>query len=155
LVLVNTFARYPRRSLIAFGAALGRFLPARPSPPTSRPVRGWFFFAPDIPQAERDAWWDRTCDVPMCGFGHRMRLLRTLDLRPRLREIQTPALVIASLNDKVVPCTAGRELARGLPNARLLLARVGHAALIHPKIDLARLLADPTYWPAAESTVTA
>ena len=60
-------------------------------------------------------------------------------------------------NDKVVPCSAGRELARLLPNARLLLARVGHAALIHPRIDLARLLADPAHWPglsAADSSAT-
>jgi pimeloyl-ACP methyl ester carboxylesterase len=148
LVLVNTFARYPRRMLATAGAVLGRFLPRRPSPPATRGVRGWFFFAPEIPGAERDAWWQRTSDVPTCGFGYRMRLLHTLDLRPRLREVAAPALVIASLNDKVVPCVAGRELARGLPNARLLLARVGHAALIHPKIDLAKLLADPNWWPS-------
>src|SRR5436305_198603 len=70
-----------------------------------------------------------------------------LDLRPRLGEVRAPALVIASPNDKVVPCRAGRDLARQLPRARLLLARVGHAALIHPRIDLANLLADEAHWP--------
>jgi pimeloyl-ACP methyl ester carboxylesterase len=147
LVLVNTFAYFPRRMLIGLGAFLGRFLPARPSPPSTRPLRGYFFFAPEVPPAERDEWWQRTADVPTCGFGLRMRLLHGLDLRPRLREITIPALVIASVNDKVVPSSAGRELARLLPNARLMLARVGHAALIHPRIDLAKLLADPALWP--------
>lgn len=148
LVLVNTFAYFPRRLLIGLGATLGRFLPARPSPPSTRRLRGWFFFAPEIPQSERDAWWERTADVPACGFGHRMRLLHGLDLRPRLGEITIPTLVLAAPNDKVVPCVAGRELARQLANAKLLLRRVGHAALIHPAIDLARLLADPSHWPA-------
>src|SRR5438105_3401036 len=41
LVLVNTFAYFPSRLLIALGATLGRLLPARPSPPRSRPLRGW------------------------------------------------------------------------------------------------------------------
>src|SRR5262249_27463815 len=113
----------------------------------SRGFRGWFFFAPEIPPAERDEWWQRTADVPMRGFGYRMRLIQGLDLRPRLGEVRTPTLVVASPNDKVVPCRAGRRAARRLPNARLLLARVGHAALIPPRIDLARLLADPAHWP--------
>ena len=147
MILVNTFAHYPRRLLIGLGALLGRFLPARPSPPISRPLRGYFFFGSEVPKSERDAWWDLTADVPTCGFGHRMRLLYELDLRRRLPEIRVPALVIASPIDKVVPCAAGRELARLLPNAKLLLARVGHAALIHPQINLAKLLADPAYWP--------
>jgi 3-oxoadipate enol-lactonase len=157
LLLVNTFAWFPRRLLILLGATFGRLLPAHPSPPRSRPVRGWFFFAPEIPPSERSEWWERTADVPMCGFGHRMRLIHGLDLRPRLGEIRAPALVIAAPNDKVVPCRAGRDLARRLPRAQLLLARVGHAALIHPRIDLAKLLADETHWPdlsAADSSAT-
>jgi pimeloyl-ACP methyl ester carboxylesterase len=147
LLLVNTFAWFPRRLLLLLGAAFGRFLPERPSPPRSRGVRGWFFFAPEIPPAERNEWWQRTADVPMRGYGHRIRLIHGLDLRPRLREIRTPALVVAAPNDKVVPCRAGRELARLLPGARLLLSRVGHAALIHPRIDLAKLLGEPGHWP--------
>lgn len=147
LVLVNTFAYYPKRLLITLGAVLGRFLPARPSPPRTRAFRARFFFAPEIPQPERDAWWERTGDVPMCGFGYRMRLIHGLDLRPRLREINIPSLVIASPNDKVVPCVAGRDLARMLPSAKLILQRVGHAAMIHPRVNIAKLLADPRHWP--------
>ncbi len=157
LLLVNTFAWYPSRLLIWLGATFGRFLPARPSPPHSRRLRGWFFFAPDVPPGERDEWWDRTADVPMRAFGQRMRLIHGLDLRRRLHEVRRPALVIASLDDKVVPCRAGRELARLLPCARLVLVRVGHAALVHPSIDLARLLGEPGYWPAvnaADSSAT-
>ena len=67
LLLVNTFAHFPRRGLIALAAWLGQFLPARPSHPATRGIRGVFFFSPDIPSAERGAWWDLTADVP-CFF---------------------------------------------------------------------------------------
>jgi pimeloyl-ACP methyl ester carboxylesterase len=128
-------------------------LPARPSHPATRAVRGLFFFSPDIPSAERQEWWERTADVPMHAFGRRFRLIAELDLRPRLREIQTPTLVIAADDDRVVPASAGKLLARWLPNATLLSLRVGHAAMIHPKINIARLLREPRYWPSLKTEV--
>jgi pimeloyl-ACP methyl ester carboxylesterase len=141
LVLINTFAFFPRRGIIHLLAGVGPFLPAQPSHPATRGVRGLFFFAPEIPPSERDEWWNRTEDVPMSAFGWRFGLIAGLDLRPRLAEINIPALVLAAPNDRVVPPAAGRELARRLPRARLLQKAVGHAALIHPQVDVARLLA--------------
>jgi pimeloyl-ACP methyl ester carboxylesterase len=77
----------------------------------------------------------------MSAFGWRMALIAGLDLRPRLASIQPPSLVLASGNDRLVPPSAGRDLARRLPKARILRMRVGHAALIHPRVDIARWLA--------------
>jgi pimeloyl-ACP methyl ester carboxylesterase len=147
LVLVNTFAYFPARWRIRLGALFGRFLPSRPSPPRTRRFRGRYFFSPDIPEAERTAWWERTAGVPMSAFGLRLPLIARLDLRPRLPEIDIPALVLTAPDDRVVPPAAGRELAGLLPRARLLELPVGHAALIHPRIDVDRLLAEPSYWP--------
>jgi len=87
LVLVNTFAYFPRRWLIWLGSRFGPLLPARPSHPYSRPIRGVFFFGPDIPAEERAAWWERTCDVPMRGFGYRLRIIADLDLRPQCAKL--------------------------------------------------------------------
>src|SRR5262245_12435653 len=112
LVLVNTFAYFPRRWLIEAAAYFGQFLPAKPSHPATRGVRGRFFFAPDIPQPERDQWWERTGDVPMSAFGQRFRLIADLDLRPQLARIRIPALVLAAPNDRVVSHVAGIDLAR-------------------------------------------
>jgi pimeloyl-ACP methyl ester carboxylesterase len=151
LLLVNTFAWFPSRILIRLAAAVGRFLPARPSNPATRGVRGLFFFSPDIPRAERDAWWDRTDNVPMSAFGWRLRLIANLDLRPRLAEVRTPALVVVAPNDRVVPPAAGRVLARTLPHARRVELRVGHAALIHPRTDIAALLDNPAHWPSGST----
>jgi pimeloyl-ACP methyl ester carboxylesterase len=146
LVLVNTFAYFPLRWLIRFAARFGPLLPAKPSHPLTRPLRGFFFFPPGTPPAERAAWWERTADVPMRAFGYRMRIIAGLDLRPQLHTITLPALVIVAPNDRVVPPSAGRELVRLLPNAKLLQMRVGHAAMIHPKIDIAEFLANARWW---------
>jgi pimeloyl-ACP methyl ester carboxylesterase len=146
LVLVNTYAYFPRRWLIRLVSGLAPLLPPRPGSPLTRPMRGVFFFAPEIATAERTAWWDRTADVPLRTYGHRTRLIVGLDLRPQLHQITLPALVIVAPNDRVVPPQAGRELARLLPSAKLLEMRVGHAAMIHPKLDVARLLREPRWW---------
>jgi pimeloyl-ACP methyl ester carboxylesterase len=146
LVLINTFAYFPRRWLIQIGARFGPLLPPRPSSPLTRPFRGFFFFPPGTSAAEQTAWWNITADVPMRAFGYRMRIIAGLDLRPQLHKIVVPAMVIVAPNDRVVPPQSGRELARLLPNAKLLQMRVGHAAMIHPEIDIARFLADGSYW---------
>jgi pimeloyl-ACP methyl ester carboxylesterase len=154
LVLVNTFAHFPRRPLIGLFATLGRFLPAKPSHPATRRLRGIFFFSRDVPAGDQREWWERTADVPMQAFGWRFGMIAGLDLRPRLAEIAAPALVVAACDDRVVPSCAGKTLARLLPSARLLCPRAGHAALVHPRIDVAQLLQDETYWPAASAAAT-
>jgi 3-oxoadipate enol-lactonase len=140
LVLVNTFAYYPTRWVIhpvAWASYL--FLP-RPSPSWSRWFRSFFFFDPSIPESERQEWWELTADVPMTAFAYRLQMLSLVDLRTRLPEITTPTLVLAAPNDRVVPPSAGLLLARRLPHARFVRPVVGHAAMIHPAVDVAQLL---------------
>jgi pimeloyl-ACP methyl ester carboxylesterase len=144
MVLVNTFARYRWRMRIRLAAFFGRFLPRKPAHPATRPLRSVFFFSKDIPKADRDEWWKRTEDVPMRAFGYRLRLIAGLDLRPRLAEIRVSTLVLAAPDDRVVSAKAGREVARLLPNARLIEPRVGHGAMIHPAINIAELLDEQT-----------
>ena len=155
LLLVNTFARFPRRILIRLGAFFGRFLPRKPSPPSTRRFRSPFFFTKEIPKDVRDQWWECTEDVPQRAFGERIRLIANLDLRPRLAEIDKPALVFVAPNDRVVHPKAGRELARMLPNARLVERAVGHGAMVHPDVDIVELLASSDYWPVSKAEATA
>jgi len=148
LVLVNTFAWYPRRLSIGLMSVVGPWLPNSPSHPSTRGVRSLFFFGRSIPKSEQDAWWDRTADVPMRAYGHRFRMLAELDLRQRLREIDIPAIVFTSPNDWVVPATAGRFLAKRLPCAKRIGRSAGHAAMIDPRVDVAAWLENTDYWPA-------
>jgi len=147
LVLVNTFAWYPRRLFIGMLGAVGPWLPNKPSNPATRPIRGLFFFGPAISKAEQDEWWDRTADVPMRAYGHRFRLLAALDLRSRLPEIDIPAVVFAAPNDRVVPAPAGRLLAKRLPRVTFLETPTGHAAMVDPRVDVTSWLERPELWP--------
>lgn len=150
LVLVNTFAHFPRRPLIEVLAFLGRYFPGRPAHPLTRPLRGPIFFAPDVPRAERLRWWELTADVPLSALGRRLELIGGLDLLPRLGEIRAPTLVLAAPNDRVVPPSAGQTLARQLPAAKLIRPRAGHAAMVHPSIDIAALLEDTRFWQPSQ-----
>jgi 3-oxoadipate enol-lactonase len=147
LVLVNTFAHYPRRLFIDVAGLFGPWLPNKPSHPASRPIRGLFFFGPGTSKADQAAWWKLTTDVPMRAYGHRCRLLRDMDLRPRLSAVQTPAVVFTSPNDWVVPAPAGRALAKQLPRAKLLAPiPAGHAAMVDSRVDVAAWLKDDRLW---------
>jgi pimeloyl-ACP methyl ester carboxylesterase len=149
LVLVNTFAHFPRRLFIELLASVGPWLPNKPSNPATRGIRGLFFFGPSVPKAEQDAWWDLTADVPMRAYGVRFPLIAGLDLRPRLSEIEIPALVFVASNDWVVPATAGRLLVKRLPRARMIGFPTGHAAMIDPRVDVASWLDRADYWPVS------
>jgi pimeloyl-ACP methyl ester carboxylesterase len=146
LVLVNTFAHYPRRFFIDMLALVGPWLPNRPTHQATRGVRGFFFFGPGVPKAEQDEWWDRTADVPMQAYGYRFTLLAALDLRARLNEIDIPTLVFAAPNDWIVPAVAGRLLAKKLPRAKLLAIPTGHGAMIDPRVDVAAWLELGEMW---------
>ncbi len=151
MVLCNTFAHFPRSLRLRLACALAPWMPKHPAHPGTRPLRGWFFFDREIPPQERLEWWERTADVPLKAFGYRLQMLFGLDLRPLLGSIEVPTLVIAAPNDRLVPVRCGRELAEGLPQARLIEPPVGHAALIHPQVNIAQLLADPALWTDATS----
>lgn len=140
LVLVNTFAYYPRRPLIHLLSVLGRFLPMKPSSVWTRGMRGILFFPPNTSKAEQDVWWDLTANVPMWTYGMRVALLAKMDLRDRLREITCPTTVFVASNDRIVPPPAGRLLAKRLPNVTLIEKPLGHTALIHPEVDVTRWL---------------
>jgi len=146
LVLVNTFARYPRRLYIDVAGTVGPWLPWMPTHSSTRAIRGYFFFGPQIPQSVQNEWWDRTKDVPLRVYGHRFGLLSCLDLLPRLPEVHTPAVVFAAPNDWVVPAPAGRLLTKRLPHAQLISIPTGHAALVDARVDIAAWLADERLW---------
>lgn len=142
LVLVNTFAYYSRRPAIKFLAWVGAYLPNRAFIEPWTSFRDTLFFTPEVSAAERALWWQRIADVPLIAYGRRFAMIAGLDLRPKLPAIDKPTVVLAAVNDRIVPASAGRYLARHLPHARLLQTPVAHGALIHPRIDIARWLAE-------------
>jgi pimeloyl-ACP methyl ester carboxylesterase len=78
----------------------------------------------------------------MAAYRAKAELSLTFDARPWLGTLQTPAFVLTGTWDPVVPASAGRELARGMPHASLHTLRGGHLVhLVHaPRVG--RLIAD-------------
>jgi pimeloyl-[acyl-carrier protein] methyl ester esterase len=82
-----------------------------------------------------------------------LRLLSEVDLRPVLRDVAQPCLVVSGQHDRITPAAAGDFLAAALPCARhALLARAGHAPFLSHADEFAALveafLAEPGVAPA-------
>jgi pimeloyl-[acyl-carrier protein] methyl ester esterase len=82
------------------------------------------------------------CGLPPVSALHAgLGVLRDADLRMSLRQVRSPALVVAGEYDRLTPPAAGRYLAEHLPAARFeLIARAGHAPFISHCGALAELV---------------
>lgn len=72
-----------------------------------------------------------------------LEILRTSDLRPSLREIEQPVLVVQGERDRLVPARAGDYLAQTLHGARLATVRgAAHASFISQPQSVSRMIAE-------------
>jgi 3-oxoadipate enol-lactonase len=87
-------------------------------------------FAPEFQQAHQDLIAERKqrfLAVDAATFDGACDALATLDLRDRLKEVTVPVLVLVGEQDEATPPPMSRELAAGLPDARLeVLANCAH-----------------------------
>jgi pimeloyl-ACP methyl ester carboxylesterase len=136
MILVNTFPYFSQRARIHLGVALFRFVPyALLKAHRTRAARH-VLFSSDVSEENRKVFREHTRVVPREGYISRLRAIRDTDLRPRLGEIQAPALVVAGTADRLLDSVgAGRMLARSLPRAKLkLLPGTGHTALLSGRV---------------------
>jgi pimeloyl-ACP methyl ester carboxylesterase len=133
LILLSTFGWHPstlaRRGVAAL--AVWSFLGGRVSTSVYRagrlaslPTQLGLRFPPDLlmeyvirPRAD------------VLAYRTKAELSLTFDARPWLPHVQTPAFVLSGRWDPVVPASAGRELARLLPNSSHVTLGGGH--LVH------------------------
>lgn len=80
------------------------------------------------------------------GYGNRLKLLRSYDVRGRLNEIKCPTLFLAAERDHLVPSVAqAHYMASRVPCASVqVLCGHGHICLIAPEVDLCHILAEWT-----------
>lgn len=78
------------------------------------------------------------------GYRNRLEILKSYDVRDRLRDIRCPALFIAAEKDHLVPSVQqARLMAERTPSGRMVvLSGHGHICLIAPDIDMCQLIAD-------------
>jgi pimeloyl-ACP methyl ester carboxylesterase len=93
-----------------------------------------------------------TARTTRTGYGNRLKILKTYDVRERLREIQCPTLFLASENDHLVPSVAqARLMAERISSATVrVLSGHGHICLIAPDVDIGRILAE---WQSSPSDI--
>ena len=142
LVLANTLARISyehvglNATLLApVAAAANRYLPTRAA---RRLGRLW---------SEHDVWiydsspgWERVVDYALWTgsrtepghiSGHRVRLLREVDLRPELPGIEVPTLVLKGPRDTYTPAAWAIDIAKRIPGARYVeVDDTGHCSHI-------------------------
>lgn len=136
MILVNTFAHFSARARIGLGVLAFSLLPyALVKAYRTRAARRQLF-SEDVREEDRRLFREHTRTVPYEGYVSRLRIIRDTDLRPRLKDITIPALVVAGTDDRLLDSvTAARQLAAGLPRARLkLLAGTGHTALLSERV---------------------
>jgi 3-oxoadipate enol-lactonase len=72
---------------------------------------------PDLMRDRREAFLKTDPDVFQAACG----ALAELDLRPELKQVRVPVLVLVGEHDEATPPPMSHELAAGLPDARLLI----------------------------------
>jgi pimeloyl-ACP methyl ester carboxylesterase len=143
VILLNTFPHFAERLRIHAGCAL--FPVAYPLIKAYRAhAARHALFGADVSEEDRREFQERTRVVPRDGYLSRLRIIRDTDLRPRLKEINLPALVVAGTEDRFLDSvTAARWMAAALPRARLkLLEGAGHVALLSDRVRVRDWLAD-------------
>jgi len=87
-------------------------------------------------------------DTPLRSFEEQIEIaINRADQRPALRDIAVPALIACGAEDRVCEPELSREMAAGIPGARLaIVERAGHYLTLDQPEIMAGLLAE---WLAA------
>lgn len=136
MILVNTFPHFAQRAKINLGVLAFSLLPyALVKAHRTRTARH-VLFSDDVSEEDRRLFREHTRVVPYEGYVSRLRIIRDTDLRPRLKDIKIPVLIVAGTRDRLLDSvTAAHLMAGALPRARLkLLEGTGHVALLSGRV---------------------
>jgi pimeloyl-ACP methyl ester carboxylesterase len=144
MILVNTFAHFSQRAKIALGVTLFTLLPYPLLKAHRTRAARHVLFSGDVSEEDRVRFREHTRVVPREGYVSRLRIIRDTDLRPRLGEINIPALVVAGTSDRLIDSVAAaRILAGKLPRSKLkLLEGTGHTALLSGRVRVREWLGE-------------
>lgn len=136
MILLNTFPYFTERAKISAGVLLFSLLPYPFMKSHRTRTARHVLFSPDIPEEDRRRFRELTRVVPREGYISRLRIIRDTDLRPRLKDIKIPSLVVAATADRLVrSVAAARLMTAEMPRARLkLLEGTGHVALLSERV---------------------
>lgn len=129
-ILQGGFARRPLAPAELLLASLARYWPwPMRRLPFRRPLLRRAHGAPFVSRSadEWEFFLERWGALPMATVAQRARMVHRLDVRPLLREIRQPVLLVCGENDPLVNRHCETELLNELPNAaRVEIAGCGH-----------------------------
>lgn len=141
LVLVNTFARLRPRGWSEWRRTLARLLVPLLNPAKYARMEAEELFPHPGQEGLRRVAFQRLCATHPVGFRAALLAAARYDGRKDLAHIRVPTLVVAGLEDTVVPLRAKEELAARIPGARLItVPRSGHATPTDQPVLFNRLL---------------
>lgn len=147
LVIINSFAYFAPQHLLVL-ARLGIRLIPWGAMALVRRLTAFRMHSPHTHEDEIRRFLEITSRTTRAGYLSRLRILRGLDLRPRLAAITAPTLLLAADNDHLVPSVGQATLmVDRLPDVTMrILHGHGHVCLISGDLDLSAILRE---WLAA------
>lgn len=141
LVILNSFPYFGPQARLWLGYHLLRATPWG----MMRIVRQLTAFRMHSPHTHRDElrkFHELMRETTRAGYLSRLSILRTYDVRARLRELRIPTLFLAADCDRLVPAVEQAKLMASLvPGATVrVLEGHGHICLIAPDVDLSAIL---------------
>jgi len=138
-ILQGGFARRPLAPAEVFCCAWARYLPGTVAQvPLLARLTYRQQYAPFEGRAAEDWHYFLSCEgrTPLRAFGRRALVMHQLDLRPRLREIAHPVLLVCGDRDPLVARCCQEDLRAGLPRAaQAEIEGCGHHPyLSHPEV---------------------
>lgn len=138
-VLVGGFARRPLAPAERCLVSLARFLPGRMGNIPLRDALLRRAHGAAFVGREEEVWnyfLQRSALPAIAAVAHRARLMHDVDLRPLLRQIRQPILMVSGDCDPLVGKDRQGDLLRGLPNVvRVELEQCGHfPQYTHPEL---------------------
>jgi pimeloyl-ACP methyl ester carboxylesterase len=143
LVILNSFPYFAPQFLLQLGIAGVSIIPWG-AMGLVRYVTSIFLSSRHTGRDELKRFRNLTVRTTRLGYKNRLQLLRTYDVRERLREVRCLTLFLAAEKDRLVPSvTQARLMAQQVPLSTMrILSGHGHICLIAPDINLCDILTE-------------
>ena len=140
LVVLNSFPYFAARARLWVGHRLLRAMPWGMMAAVRR-LTSWRMHSAHTTRDELERFHALMRATTREGYLSRLRMLRSYDVRNRLRHLRAPILLLASDQDHLVPAVQQARLIASLaPDVTVrVLAGHGHICLMAPDLDLAQI----------------
>ena len=141
LVTLNSFPRFRKRLQLGLGPTLLKLIPWGTMSFARRFTKSKLHTSTTLNQDLRK-FREKSRAIGRLGYIRRIEILRSYDIRSRLREIEVPTLCLAADKDQLVSSVEeARYMTERMPRATMkVLKGYGHICVIHHEFNLLELI---------------